>query len=316
LEFNGNIYLSIVIIRQLLATLPDIFEDSETLVQLACQVIKSYHGRRRFASKQQIQSAAPSSRKSKLVMSVIVVCKFHVIFQKPRIDDFFIFFMLLFYWQPTRAALEKEREAEAAKNQKENDIIVIDITLDDGAEHEKHDDKQKNKVEIVEPKLPLMTDLSNQLPGPATIKGLSRSTSALNFNSPQLLSALPSSSSHNNSQNTPLHAESSTQAQSSNNSRLKQDNHEDAFKLTGVTRIAGFLNACSPPMAHFLQPFIDFGCTSEEYLVAVSTWQSEKISHFLRQVVSHRNDKHKFSQMDMLILQNHFISYFNKTQMT
>jgi hypothetical protein len=203
--------------------------------------------------------------------------------------------------------LEKEREA--AKNKKENDII--DFTLDDDA---KHDKKQGSKVEIVEPKLPLTMDISNQLPGPSTIKGASRSTSPLKFNSSQRLSTLGSSAARLNSQNTPLHAESSSQAQSSNSARFTQGNNEDVFKLTGVTRVARFLNACSPPMAHFLQPFINFGCTSEEYLVAVSTWPTEKISHFLRQVVSREKEKREFSQMDMLILQNHFISYFNKAQ--
>ena len=209
--------------------------------------------------------------------------------------------------QPTRAALEKDREREAVKNQKENDI-----TLDVDA---KHEEKQENKDEIVEPKLPLMMDISNQPPGPVTIKRASRSISPPKLNSSQRPSALASSATHNNSQNTPLHAESSSQARSSNNASFTEGKiTEDAFKLTGVTRVARFLNACSPPMAHFLQPFINFGCTSEEYLVAVSTWPAEKISHFLRQVVSRGKDNREFSQMDMLILQNHFISYFNKAQ--
>lgn len=194
--------------------------------------------------------------------------------------------------------------------QKENNII--DFTLDGKAEHV---EKPKNKIEIVEPKLPPMMDISNRLPEPATIKRASRSTSPVKFNPSQQPSALGSSAARLNSQNTPLHAESSSQARSSNNNvSFKQDNHEDAFKLTGITRVARFLNACSPPMAHFLQPFINFGCTGEEYLVAVSTWPPEKISHFLRQVASRGNDKREFTPMDMLILQNHFISYFNKAQ--
>jgi len=197
----------------------------------------------------------------------------------------------------------------APKNQKANDII--DLTLNDSG---KLCEKQKDDIEFVEPKLPLMMDISNRLPGPATIEIASRSTSPLKFDSTQRLTTLGSSAAPNNLQNTPLHAESSSQAQSSNGVSFTQGNHEDAFKLTGVTRVARFLNACSPPMAHFLQPFINFGCTSEEYLVAVSTWPTEKISHFLRQVVSRGKDQREFSQMDMLILQNHFISYFNKAQ--
>ena len=288
-------YLS-TIVRQLIETFPDIFQGSETPIQqLACQMIRSYHNRRRYGSKQQVQSGAIFSRKSKFVMSVTVVFKFHVMVYnfRHRIDGIPL--------QPTRAALKKEREA--AKNQKENGIIDA-----------KHDEKQKSKDEIVEPKLPLSVDISNQLPGPSTIKRASRSTSPLKFNSSQRVSTLGSSAARLNSQNTPLHAESSSQAQPNNSASVTQGNNEDVFKLTGVTRVARFLNACSPPMAHFLQPFIDFGCTSEEYLVAVSTWPTEKISHFLRQVVARGEDKCKISQMDMLILQNHFTSYFNKAQ--
>lgn len=203
-----------------------------------------------------------------------------------------------------------EKEREAAKNQKENGII--DFTLGDEA---KHVEKQKSNVESnVEPKLPLMMDISNQLPGSSTVKRRSRSTSPPKFNSSKQLSTLGSSAARLNIKSSPLHAESSSQARPSNSASIKQGDNEDVFKLTGVTRVARFLNACSPSMAHFLQPFIDFGCTSEEYLVAVSTWPTEKISHFLRQVVSRGEDKSNFTQMDMLILQNHFTSYFNKAE--
>lgn len=66
-------YLS-SIVRQLIATLPDIFEGSDTLVQLACQIIKSYHYRRRFLSKQQSQPTTLSSTTTrKFVMSVTLV---------------------------------------------------------------------------------------------------------------------------------------------------------------------------------------------------------------------------------------------------
>lgn len=70
-----------------------------------------------------------------------------------------------------------------------------------------------------------------------------------------------------------------------------QGNQEDAFKLTGATQVARFLNACSPSMAHYLEPFIDFGCTSEEYLVAVSNLPTDQISHFLKQVVDGKNER-------------------------
>jgi hypothetical protein len=67
-------------------------------------------------------------------------------------------------------------------------------------------------------------------------------------------------------------------------------------------------------MAHYLQHFIDFGCTNEEYLVAVSTWPADRISNFLSQVSSNGDNQPKFSDMDILILQDQFTSYFDKAQ--
>jgi hypothetical protein len=114
-------------------------------------------------------------------------------------------------------------------------------------------------------------------------------------------------------QRTPLHAKSSSQAHPSNPS-FKQADSGDAIQSPGATLVARFLNACFPSMVHYLQHFIDFGCTNEEYLVAVSTWPADRISYFLSQVSSHGDNQPKFSDMDILILQDHFISYFGKDQ--
>ena len=92
------------------------------------------------------------------------------------------------------------------------------------------------------------------------------------------------------------------------------DSHEDISQLMGVTWVTHFLNVCFPPMAHFLQHFIDFGYTGKEHLFVVSTWSSEEISQFLSKISAYGSNKCKFSDMDMLILHNHFISYFTKAQ--
>lgn len=193
---------------------------------------------------------------------------------------------------PTRAALRKKRKE--AKKGKEND--VIDLTDDESNE--------KLKVGFVEPILPQIMDISNlpiEISSPSTSPPIFVSS---NIAGPSTLQ-FPAS---------PLHAESSSQGHSSNNANIQQGNHEDAFLLTGITRVASFLNDSFPPMTHFLKHFVEFGCTSEEYLAAISTWPVGKISHFLSQVSAHGSDERKFSQMEMIILQNHFISYFNKAQ--
>lgn len=81
---NGNIYLSSVV-RQLISTLPDIFDTEDAkekkLIDVASQIITRYNYRRRSLSKQKIQSTAVSSKKHGYVMSVTVVFKFHIIFK-------------------------------------------------------------------------------------------------------------------------------------------------------------------------------------------------------------------------------------------
>lgn len=193
------------------------------------------------------------------------------------------------------------------KKREEEDII--DLTSNDDEHYE------NQKVEFAEPKLPQMMDISNSQPEPTMIKIASRPASPLGpisspFAGP---STLRSPAAPTKVQSTPHHAKGSSQAQSSNGSS-NQGNPEDAFQSTGVTRVARFLNACFPSMAHFLKHFVDFGCTSEEYLRAISTWPTDRISYFLSQVSGQGGDGRKLSEMDMLVLQNHFISYFNKGQ--
>ena len=175
------------------------------------------------------------------------------------------------------------KERKEGKKRKEYEII--DLT----------DCKYDEKVEFVKPQLPQMIEISD-LPikkaSPPTISPLTFISSPTA--GPSIL------------QSRTAHIQSLFDAESSS--------HDDAFQLTGVTRVARFLNSCFPPMAHFLRHFIDFGCTGEEYLVAVSTWPSEKISHFLSQVSAYGSNERRFSDMDMLILHNHFISYFIKAR--
>jgi hypothetical protein len=77
------------IVRQILSTFPDIFdcEDSQNLVDVACQMIKAYSYRKRLGLASKNKSTALSTtpisttpRKRKFVMTVTVVFKFHVIF--------------------------------------------------------------------------------------------------------------------------------------------------------------------------------------------------------------------------------------------
>ena len=170
------------------------------------------------------------------------------------------------------------------KRQAKKDII--DLTADDD-DDDKHDDHDQ-KAEFVEPKLAQTMDIFKLQPVPATIE------TALP------LEPIPSAS----------YAESSSQARNASFNKGKQ---RAAFQSTDVDLVARFLNACLPSMAHLLEHFVGFGCKSEEYLVAVSTWPADKILFFLSQVSERAGDGRRITEMDKLVLQNHFLSYFNKT---
>ncbi|KAF8966252.1 hypothetical protein BDZ97DRAFT_698449 [Flammula alnicola] len=68
-----------------------------------------------------------------------------------------------------------------------------------------------------------------------------------------------------------------------------------------------FLEMCVPPMGHFFPQFVEFGCSTEEYLLGVSTWPPEQIYEFLKKIFPAQG---KMREMDILILQNHFKAYF------
>lgn len=69
--------------------------------------------------------------------------------------------------------------------------------------------------------------------------------------------------------------------------------------------IRDFLQASRPPMTHFMDAFIDFGCTNAEYLQVISSWPSEAVKHMLDKLPPTR-DGRKMSEMDKIVLQNHF----------
>ncbi|KAF8150590.1 hypothetical protein B0H34DRAFT_144086 [Crassisporium funariophilum] len=76
-----------------------------------------------------------------------------------------------------------------------------------------------------------------------------------------------------------------------------------------IARVHTFLSSCVPPMNHFLQSFIDFGCADEEFLLGVSLWSPKKIEEFLMRLPLAPHGR-PMSQMERLVLENHFSTYF------
>lgn len=72
--------------------------------------------------------------------------------------------------------------------------------------------------------------------------------------------------------------------------------------------IYDFLEASLPPMTHFMDGFIDYGCINVDFLLAISAWPFERIRYFLDQVPG--RDGTKMTDMEKFVLQNHFKEYF------
>ncbi|KJA16896.1 hypothetical protein HYPSUDRAFT_219213 [Hypholoma sublateritium FD-334 SS-4] len=78
---------------------------------------------------------------------------------------------------------------------------------------------------------------------------------------------------------------------------------------SGIAGIHRFLSKCHPPMMQHILPFVNFGCTTTEYLRAVSTWSAEQ-RHKLLVKILQAGRGGAVSQMDIAVLENHFETYF------
>jgi hypothetical protein len=91
---------------------------------------------------------------------------------------------------------------------------------------------------------------------------------------------------------------------SSSNSSCTTNYHPDQYRP-----IHDFLEASMPPMIHLMDAFIEFGCINADFLLAISSWSSEKIKYALDKFPAGR-DGRKMTEMEKFILQNHFKEYF------
>lgn len=73
--------------------------------------------------------------------------------------------------------------------------------------------------------------------------------------------------------------------------------------------IHGFLQASKPPMTHLMDVFVNFGCINTDFLLAISSWSSERIRGLLDRLPPGPDGK-KVTEMDKFILQNHIKEYF------
>jgi hypothetical protein len=75
--------------------------------------------------------------------------------------------------------------------------------------------------------------------------------------------------------------------------------------------IHSFLGTSTPPMTHLMDAFINFGCINADFLLAISSWSSERIREVLDQLSLGPDDR-QITEMDKFILENHFKEYFTQ----
>ncbi|KJA16866.1 hypothetical protein HYPSUDRAFT_71041 [Hypholoma sublateritium FD-334 SS-4] len=78
---------------------------------------------------------------------------------------------------------------------------------------------------------------------------------------------------------------------------------------SGIAGIHRFLSKCHPPMMQHILRFVEFGCTTTEYLRGVSTWPAEQ-RHKLLVKILQAGRGGAVPQMDIAVLENQFETYF------
>lgn len=78
---------------------------------------------------------------------------------------------------------------------------------------------------------------------------------------------------------------------------------------SGIAGIHRFLSKCHPPMMQHILCFVEFGCTTTEYLRGVSTWPAEQRHKLLVKILQPER-RGAVPHMDIAVLENQFETYF------
>ena len=84
---------------------------------------------------------------------------------------------------------------------------------------------------------------------------------------------------------------------------------KEAPKESRIAGIHRFLSKCHPPMMQHILRFVEFGCTTTEYLRGVSTWPAEQRHKLLVKILRPERGG-AVPRMDIAVLENQFDTYF------
>ncbi|PPQ73704.1 hypothetical protein CVT26_010859 [Gymnopilus dilepis] len=87
-------------------------------------------------------------------------------------------------------------------------------------------------------------------------------------------------------------------------SHYRADKNTDKFSA-----VEEFLQTCDPPMDHLLGAFVEFGCTTAQYLRSMAAFSTDTRCRVLRRLLS-RWSSGEVTEMDIAILDDHFIASF------
>lgn len=80
-------------------------------------------------------------------------------------------------------------------------------------------------------------------------------------------------------------------------------------KESGIAGIHRFLSKCNPPMMQHVRRFVDFGCSTTEYLRGVSRWPPEQRHKLLLKILEPVPGE-MIQKMDIAVLEAQFEMYF------
>jgi hypothetical protein len=71
---------------------------------------------------------------------------------------------------------------------------------------------------------------------------------------------------------------------------------------TRAEEVADFLRICIPDMSYFLPAFIEFGCRSRGFLVALAGYSDERVDDILRKIARNISSEVVVTEMDIWVL--------------
>lgn len=167
------------------------------------------------------------------------------------------------------------------------------------SEGDDEDDEKESEVEFVEP-----VDTKNPRTRKAPLR--SRQTPLMPIVAPSSL-AMVATKSKSSYARASEGSSSRASSQRRNTDRSAAPSRSSLARNQDVEAVEIFLNNCVPPMTHFLERFLTYGCRNAQFLHSVSTLPRDGIVRFIRSLPC--LDGGVMSEMEVFLLTENFLNY-------